>query len=257
MTTVENFNTISRYLARRDIEELTSRTVPDQVDLLVFMPSGLIEPIHVAATAMKSNIARKLVISGGIGHSTQALRDAISHHSIYGSVVTAERAEADIIRDVMVDHLGVDPATVIVENESTNCGTNAEKSYDIVQALGVAGRSLILVQDPTMQQRSQACFERAWKSMSQVSIKSFAPFIPIVRQGEQGLEVGGSSEDIWPFERFAALALGEIPRLRDDENGYGPKGYDFIDHVEIPPDVLQAHAELMSQFDNLDRKAQN
>lgn len=31
--------------------------------------------------------------------------------------------------------------------------------------------------------------------------------------------------------------LGEFPRLRDDINGYGPAGRDFIAHVDIPADV--------------------
>lgn len=30
---------------------------------------------------------------------------------------------------------------------------------------------------------------------------------------------------------------GEIPRLRDDVNGYGPKGKKFIAHVNIPDKV--------------------
>ena len=34
--------------------------------------------------------------------------------------------------------------------------------------------------------------------------------------------------------------LGELPRLRDDINGYGPLGRDFIVHVDIPAEVEAA-----------------
>ena len=34
--------------------------------------------------------------------------------------------------------------------------------------------------------------------------------------------------------------LGELPRLRDDVNGYGPAGRDFIAHVTIPDEIEAA-----------------
>jgi hypothetical protein len=43
------------------------------------------------------------------------------------------------------------------------------------------------------------------------------------------------------MDRFLDLILGEIPRLKDDELGYGPKGKGFISSVEIPSDVLKAY----------------
>lgn len=42
--------------------------------------------------------------------------------------------------------------------------------------------------------------------------------------------------------------MGEIPRLRDDADGYGPNGRGFIAHVDIPPEVEAAFAELRSDF---------
>jgi len=41
-------------------------------------------------------------------------------------------------------------------------------------------------------------------------------------------------------ERYLSLVLGELPRLRDDINGYGPLGRDFIVHVDIPAEVETA-----------------
>lgn len=46
--------------------------------------------------------------------------------------------------------------------------------------------------------------------------------------------------ELWKPERFFDLIMGEIPRLRDDEAGYGPMGKAFITHVDIPIEVEDA-----------------
>lgn len=45
---------------------------------------------------------------------------------------------------------------------------------------------------------------------------------------------------LWTVDRYLALVVGEIPRLRNDETGYGPRGRDFIVHVDFPPEVEAA-----------------
>lgn len=52
-----------------------------------------------------------------------------------------------------------------------------------------------------------------------------------------------------------ALYLGEIPHLRDDENGYGPLGKNFIAHVEIPPEVMSVFDYLQEKYPELVRSA--
>ncbi|MFD2245711.1 hypothetical protein [Pontibacter ruber] len=42
--------------------------------------------------------------------------------------------------------------------------------------------------------------------------------------------------------------MGEVPRLRNDKNGYGPNGKNFIVAVDIPADVFAAYDELSSSF---------
>ena len=41
-----------------------------------------------------------------------------------------------------------------------------------------------------------------------------------------------------------ALLLGELPRLQDSPEGYGPRGKDFISHVTFPPEILDAWRQL-------------
>lgn len=67
-----------------------------------------------------------------------------------------------------------------------------------------------------------------------------------VRQTESGM---------WEMDRYISLLMGEIPRLTDDENGYGPKGKAFIAHVEIPEEVKKAFHELQKIYPGFVREA--
>ena len=40
------------------------------------------------------------------------------------------------------------------------------------------------------------------------------------------------------------LLLGELPRLQDTPEGYGPRGKDFISHVTFPPEIRDARRQL-------------
>lgn len=100
-----------------------------------------------------------------------------------------------------------------------------------------------------MQRRTHASFERAWSDVDSFRVVSYAPFLPTISATSSGeLGVAGDRDPIWPFPRFVSLILGEIVRLRDDENGYGPRGKNFIDHVEIPLEVLEAFERVESVY---------
>ena len=53
---------------------------------------------------------------------------------------------------------------------------------------------------------------------------------------------------MWNIDRYVNLLMGEIPRLTDDENGYGPKGKGYISHVEIPAEVQEAFQKLKAVY---------
>lgn len=42
--------------------------------------------------------------------------------------------------------------------------------------------------------------------------------------------------------------MGVIPRLRDDEDGCGPKGRGFIAHTDIPEGAEKAYPELLPLY---------
>lgn len=60
---------------------------------------------------------------------------------------------------------------------------------------------------------------------------------------------------MWKVERYVNLLMGEIPRLTDNENGYGPNGKNFIAHVEIPENVKNAFEELKLVYGEKIREA--
>ena len=50
------------------------------------------------------------------------------------------------------------------------------------------------------------------------------------------------------MDRHISLLMGEIPRLSDTPDGYGPRGKGYIAHVDIPPDVENAWRELEADY---------
>ena len=49
--------------------------------------------------------------------------------------------------------------------------------------------------------------------------------------------------------------MGEIPRLTDNATGYGPKGKNYIAHVEIPTEVRIVFEVLKQDYADLIRLA--
>ncbi|KXH69015.1 hypothetical protein CSAL01_12178 [Colletotrichum salicis] len=228
-----------------------------------------------------------LVLCGGIGHSTPFLYEAINKHPVY-SVIADEvqgKAESRVLQliaerwyGVQAHDVGTVEATiqpndtnkllVVVEDRSTNCGGNAAESKHVLEACGIySPRSIVIVQDPTMSRRTVATFQKAYEGKSNAAprIKSWPTFIPKVKiidtlKGSIGKDVmvqlefadeqydHKTSSGIWSMERFVDLLMGEIPRLRDDGEGYGPRGKGFIVHVDIPESVENAWAVLYSHI---------
>lgn len=143
---------------------------------------------------------------------------------------------------------------IIVEDKSTNCGANAIETRKILEAHNIPmPESFIIMQDPTMSLRTLAGFRKAYADVTRPPEFTACPtFVPEVRIGDdegaleyvsmEGVDLAG----LWDMGRFCDLVLGEIPRLRDDEEGYGPRGMGFIDHVDIPDEVEEAWKRLRS-----------
>jgi hypothetical protein len=210
---VSDLDLLGRYLARRDPG---ADSTP--ADVLVLCGSAVLDSVDVAADLWHRGLVPTILVTGGIGHSTSHLRAAVT------DLPTAGRSEAAILGDLLARH-DVPAAALTLEEAATNCGENARFSLDLIGA----ARSILLVQDPTMQRRTHASFEHL--AAPGTEIRSHAPLVP----------TAAARAGVWTEERFTTLVLGEVRRLRDDEHGYGPRGAGFIGHVELPAAVLAAY----------------
>ena len=233
--TAHDLQLLADFLARRDVAELD----PAQpCDVLVLCGSAVLASLDVAAAAFHDGVVPRILVSGGVGHSTAYLVRAIGEHPVLRDVDADSRSEAAVFAEILQRHLDVPASALTTEEESTNCGENAEFSVRLLARWSDV-RSTVLVQDPTMQRRTHASFDHHLRGGPSMEVVSFAPFVP--RVGADGVRPAA-----WPLDRFTSLALGEVRRLHDDENGYGPRGAGFIDHVEVPEDVLAAYRRLAS-----------
>lgn len=246
-------NEIGNFLARRDIKDLTSESLNERfnikkVDVLILLGSSITYTIKCAIEAYKNNICEKILICGGIGHSTELLRNEVRNHSLYKDIEVEGKSEADIINEIINRYYDLPKDKIIIENQSTNCGDNAKKAIEVLDKEGINYNSLLLIQDPTMQLRSYLSFLKYLKGKDKVIVVNYAPFIPEVNDNIELINEG--IDGIWNKDRYLELLMGEIPRLRDDENGYGPKGTGFIEHIYIPSNIEKCYLKLANIIGN-------
>lgn len=76
----------------------------------------------------------------------------------------------------------------------------------------------------------------------------------VVLQGGQ-LAYRQAIRGMWTVDRYVNLLMGEIPRLTDNADGYGPNGKNYIAHDDIPPEVQAAFVRLQSVYGSQTRAA--
>jgi len=244
----DDLRLIVEFLARRDVRALTLEELGSAADVLVVAGHRFPESARVAADAITAGAAQMILITGGIGRETQPLRNNISKHPVFHEIKTDGRTEARIFKDLLVEHYGVSERIILIEDQSTNSGENASMSCQLIADTGLHVQRMILVQDPIMQRRLHATFERACNGRPSLELISYASFIPIVEMTSEGeFTLRGEPDGMWPFEQFVTLTLIEIAKLIDDENGFGPSGRNYFDRVEVPASVLNAYRSIANR----------
>ncbi|MDX6375000.1 MAG: hypothetical protein QOD98_3988 [Nocardioidaceae bacterium] len=217
----QHLETIADWLALED-------PMPGYVDAMLLFGGSLPDAWDGAADHVRSGRVGTLVLVGGEGHTTDVLRALLDDESA--------ATEAELMAAYLRREHGVED--VLLERESSNCGENVVLAHDLVLAAGLDPRTVALVQDPTMQRRMDAVFRLVWPEA--VAVNRPGP-----RRGRF----------TWPHERWVALLLGEVPRLRDDAEGYGPRGRGFQAHVDVPAEVEAAYAALVAAHPDWGRPA--
>ncbi len=233
-------NTVSRFLALRSLKKLTKDNLRkaygiDKVDVLAVFGNDLPYIPEVACHSFHAGLCDYLIMCGGIGHSTEILKRKMRRIPFYANC-DLRGAESDLFAEIAtkVHHIPADQ--ILVENQSTNCSENGLFAIRVLKERGIAHRTILLMQDPLMQYRSYVSMKRHLPK--EATLISYAPFIPELNCN---LDFDGTIENLWSKERFYELLVGEIWRLRDDVNGYGPRGKNYFDHLDIPSDVEKSY----------------
>lgn len=250
----KNINILGAFCGKRDIPELTSEQLLKnyglvQADVMVLFGGSIMCGGDVLAQAMQNNIAKKYVIVGGAGHTTETLR--VKMHEEFPDIETDGLSEAEVFAKYLKHQYGLKPD--LLECQSTNCGNNITYLLDLLKNNDITFESIIISQDATMQHRMDAGL-RKYVSDS-VTIINYAVYSAKVIVDDSALVYEKDIWGMWDIDRYISLLMGEIPRLSDDENGYGPKGKDFIAHVDITSEVKNAFDELCDKYSGLVREA--
>jgi uncharacterized SAM-binding protein YcdF (DUF218 family) len=235
--TLKAANTLGQWLAQNDF---SSKPGPVRADAVILAGNAVI-PVIDAAFDIASRHHLPLVISGGIGHSTTFLYHAVACHPHYNQIPTTGKPEAVILAEIAQRFWGIPKDNIVVEDRSSNCGENARFTFDAICSRGMNLTTALVMQDPTMQRRTMATFARVSQdSENTPHWLSYPGFTPELINTSDGLTFLPPADGLWPVERYLSLILGEMPRLRDDAQGYGPNGRDFIVHVDLPGDIESA-----------------
>jgi uncharacterized SAM-binding protein YcdF (DUF218 family) len=251
--TVDSINTLVRFCARRDVPALTREAVRAAAgapaDVAILFGGTILAGADVFAGALREQVAARYMIVGGQGHTTGALRRSLRERTGWTDMESS--TEAALLDRYLRERHGL--AADLLEHDSTNCGANARNAVALLRARRLPHGRLILIQDATMQQRMDAAFRLHANPATQLI--NYASHQATVALTDGVLTYPDPPEGMWPIDRYVTLLMGEVPRLTDDANGYGPAGRGYIAHVEVPPEVRRAFACLRETTDFATRAA--
>lgn len=250
----EKINILGAFCGKRDVETLTAEELQSkfgvsQVDVMVLFGGSILCGGDVLANAIKAGIARKYIIVGGCGHTTETLRQLV--HKEFPTITTTDLPEAEVFSRYIKTRYGLE--VDYLETESTNCGNNITNLLALLKEHSINFKSIILCQDATMQHRMEAGLKKYVED--DVLIINFATYKATVIGSDTELKYGSDIYGMWEMPRYITLLMGEIPRLTDDSEGYGPNGKNYIAHVEIPINVREAFIYLKEIYKDSVRAA--
>ncbi|UVC31811.1 YdcF family protein [Pantoea sp. SOD02] len=231
---IQDINTLAAWLA---LDQMPQDGTLD-IDLAILAGHAVLPNVE-AVIAVAKKYQLPLLISGGIGHSTPLLVEMLAAHPLYRQIDSKGKSEAELLGDVARVFAALPDDLLLLETASRNCGENAAFSQQLLDEHKWQPQRVLLVQDPLMQRRTWETFRYQWRDRADApEFISWPVFVPQVKMDAGMLRIiGAPPQGLWSMERFLSLLMGEIQRLRDDENGYGPRGKGFLGHVEVPEEV--------------------
>lgn len=243
-------NVLGRFCGVRDVAELTPAALRgrfgfERADAMVLFGGSILAGGDVLADAMRIGVADRYVIVGGAGHTTDTLRQVVA--DACPDVETAGRTEAEIFQGYLRTVHGLEAD--FLETASTNCGNNIIYLLDLLAREGVPCDRVILTQDATMQRRMDAGMRKFSPATTVVNYAAYSVEAVAGESACGGLTFAGDvPRGMWNMNRYINLLMGEIPRLTDDVQGYGPAGAGYIAHVDMPAEVAAAYELLRDEY---------
>lgn len=238
-------NILGEFCGVRDIDALTKTELKnkfnlEKFDAAVLFGGSIIAGGDVFAEVMKKNLAEKFIIVGGVGHTTENLREKM--RGVLKKIFPPKITEAELFNLYLKENYNLQAD--FLECESTNCGNNITFLIALLKNYNIPCENILLIQDATMQRRMSATLK---KYFAEKIIVNFAAYKVIVEKNNLQFEKIPSG--MWDMNKYVQLLMGEIFRLQDNSEGYGPKGKNFIAHVDIPEKVLSAFHYLKNYFE--------
>ena len=242
----EAVNILGNFCGPRDIDKLTTAALEDKyhiprVDVAVLFGGSILAGGEVFAEIMKNQLAKKYVIVGGAGHTTETLRKKMA--ASLGREVSSDACEAELFNEYLQEKYGL--TADYLEKESTNCGNNITFLLSLLEREKLPHGTVLMVQDATMQRRMEA----GWRHHAGAGlVVNYAAYSVRVIGSEKGLAYEKEPTGMWDMERYVNLLMGDAQRLQDTPDGYGPQGKNFIAHVDIPLTIREAFLYLQKFY---------
>lgn len=239
---IRDVNTLAAWLAWDEL-------APDgeeSADLAILAGHAVLPAIE-GVIALAKRYQLPLLISGGTGHSTPLLAQAMATHPLYHHIPTRGKSEAEMLAAIARAFAHLPEEQLLLESASRNGGENAAFSQRLLDERHIQPQRVILSQDPLLQRRTTETFRWQWRDRADApQFVSWPVFQPQLVEDNGMLRIlGAPVQGLWSLERFLDLLMGEVPRLRDDAQGYGPRGKGFFGHVSLPEAVEAAWQRLM------------
>lgn len=235
---LSDWNTLLAYLA--EAGELDPKT---SYDLIIVAGNSLPHVTAEAGRLYQDKIAPKILLTGGIGHATHFL---LENYRKIGIDFDSGLSEAEMNQRYLTQVMKVPDDAILAEGKSANSGENALFSLGLLEGSQIP-EHVLLMQDPILQRRIKAAFLKVWEN----ECTSFTNYVPVIPQLESFAPLAFTEpmlDGVWEKEYFIDLVLGEIPRLINDEQGYGPKGKGFIIAVDVPEKVKDSFYRLNQHY---------
>ncbi|MFW3587618.1 ElyC/SanA/YdcF family protein [Vagococcus fluvialis] len=254
MTYADAINNLAKFCGKKDLESLTQTNLKEQfnmeqVDVLVLLGGSILSGGDCLTKAINNNIAKKYLIVGGYGHTSASLFENMEKE--YPNSTKEINSEAELFAKYL--ELKYKLTADFLETKSTNCGNNITNLLELVRENNLEMESILLIQDATMQLRMDVTLRKYISS--DVTIINYPAYEVEVTSSDNQLRYSSVIAGMWDTERYISLLMGEIPRLTDNLTGYGPKGKDFLVHIDIPENITASYEVLKEIFPDATRIA--